>query len=64
MTAREALAIQRRWQEYRIDKPVSNKILASFYRDEIQQDPALRQINAFEVLDSITNAAQRGPATR
>ena len=63
MTAREELTVHRRWLQYRVDKPVSNKILAAFYRDEIQADPKLQHCNAFEILDTITNAAERRRAS-
>lgn len=56
MTPREELALVNRWRRYRVGKPVSNKSLLEFYREEVRQDPMLRQTNAFEVLDSITNA--------
>ncbi|MEM6710512.1 MAG: hypothetical protein AAF648_17175 [Pseudomonadota bacterium] len=56
MTAREEASLVRRWRQYCRDKPVTNKILVSFYRDEVRSDPKLRHVTAFEVLDSITNA--------
>ena len=59
MTTQEERTVLRRWMSYRVDKPVTNKSLARFIRDEIQGDPTFGRLNAFEILDAITNAATR-----